>query len=242
VIHDNASHLIDKISAAAGEPLEVQELILAHTMRTSRQFLGIEEPNLSTTDTDFYAAYDSSRQGIMIRTALNNVYWLYNTRKFRLACQYTRNVANTSVRRVLAMPTSFQTEQSEKRNILEELVMHTRDPDRLSTMALDLLFAGRQTSASFVSSMLFYLARNPTIYAKLRQHVIQDFGKEATDDLIGFEDLKRCKYLQWCMNEALRLMPAVSFGTLTATEDVILPRGGGPQGKAPIFVSKACRR
>jgi len=243
-IHSNNHHLIDKILAAAEAPLEVQELVLAHAMRTSCQFLGIEGPDASTSQTDLQVAFDSAREGVTIRSLLNNLYWLYNTKKFRLACQYTRGVAKASVRRALAMPTSSHDtgaiKEIEKRNILEELVLHTRDPERLATMVLDLLFAGRQTTASFVSSMLYYLARNPTVYAKLRQQVLKDFPAESTDELIGFEDLKRCRYLQWCMNEALRLMPAVSFGSLTANEDVVLPRGGGPQGDAPIFISKAC--
>lgn len=155
-----------------------------------------------------------------------------------------RTVADASVRQALAMPelvgVTSSVQPIEKRNLLEELVIHTRDHERLATMTLDMLAAGRQTSASFVSSMLFYLARNPIVYHKLRQHVLQVWPRQARDELIGFEELKRCKYLQWCMNETLRLMPAVSFGSLTATEDVILPRGGGQRGDAPIFVSKAC--
>jgi len=244
VVHSNTQRLVDKFAAAAGAPLEVQELMLAHTMRTSCQFLGLEEMDVPTSDTGFSVAFDIARDGVMMRTLLNNIYWLYNTRSFRVAGQYIRAVADASVRRALAMPISAPDDGSsartEKRSLLEELVLHTRDPERLTTMTLDLLFAGRQTTASFVSSMLYYLARNPTIYAKLRQHVIKDFTADSTDDLIMYEELKRCKYLQCCLNETLRLMPAVSFGSLTANEDVVLPRGGGPQGDAPIFVSKAC--
>lgn len=211
-------------------------------MRTASQYLGLEDPDLIIDDRDeLDTAFDIATAGTMTRIILNDLYFLCNTRTFRLACQRVRNLANASVRRVLSTPIrdiNAGTSQQEKRNLLEEFVLHTRDQDRLSNLALDMLFAARQTTASFVSSTLLLLARHPVIYAKLRQHVVEEFGAVATDDLIGFEDLKQCKYLQWCMNEALRLIPPVTLGLMTATEDVILPSGGGSEGLAPVFLSK----
>lgn len=46
------------------------------------------------------------------------------------------------------------------------------------------------------------------------------------------------KYLRACLNESLRLYPVVPLNSREALEDTILPRGGGEDGMAPIFVPK----
>jgi len=136
--------------------------------------------------------------------------------------------------------TRIQFMQREKRNLLEDFVMETRDEERLLSMALDVLGAGRQTTASLLSSLLSYLAQNPTTYSKLRFEVVQAFGPTETDDLITFEQLKRCQFLQYCLNETLRLIPSAPFGNMTAAVDTSLPTGGGAEGRSPIFLRKVC--
>jgi len=44
------------------------------------------------------------------------------------------------------------------------------------------------------------------------------------------------KYLNWVLKEALRLNPPVASNQREAVRDTILPRGGGPDGKSPVFV------
>lgn len=69
------------------------------------------------------------------------------------------------------------------------------------------------------------------MWHKLRQQIL-DVPETTVDGL------KRLSYLQNVINEALRLNPPVSNMTRIALKDTVLPRGGGPKGDAPIFVSK----
>jgi len=46
------------------------------------------------------------------------------------------------------------------------------------------------------------------------------------------------KYLKWCMNESLRIHPVVPANSRLAIRDTVLPLGGGPDGKDPLFVRK----
>ena len=57
-------------------------------------------------------------------------------------------------------------------------------------------------------------------------------------DSITFKRLKGCGYLQWCMNETLRLFPPVPWNSRRSTRDTSLPSGGGEDGMSPIFVPK----
>jgi cytochrome P450 len=47
------------------------------------------------------------------------------------------------------------------------------------------------------------------------------------------------KYLRWVQNEFLRLIPVIPANGRIAVRDITLPLGGGPNGKAPVFLPKA---
>lgn len=245
VVHRNTASLISVLATTPG-PIDVQPLFLEHAMRTSTEFLGIgsSESNEAWDDRGFSQAVEVANLGITKRVSLDSFYWLYDTTAFRRACKLAHNVVMTSVRKVLASEEDMgehgrsQFPQKEKRNLLEELVTETRDEERLLSMALDVLSASRQTTTSLLSSLVYYLAQHPTTYSKLRSEIVQTFGAVETDTLMTFEQLKRCQYLQWCINETLRLVPPAPFGAMTAAVDTILPTGGGAGGKSPIFVKK----
>jgi len=83
--------------------------------------------------------------------------------------------------------------------------------------------------------------RNQDKLRKLREIIINDFGTwddcdPATD--INFAKIKACKYLQYCLNEILRMYPIVPWNTRVSNKDTTLPRGGGEDGKSKIFIPK----
>lgn len=186
--------------------------------------------------------------GIITRLILGSFYWLYNTRAYRSACTYFRGVVQVSVQGALARTakasnattSESQDAQEEQINLLDDLALQTRDEERLTSMASDMLVAGRDTTAALLSGLILHLARDPAAYAKLRIAVLNDFGPRTGDEYMTFEQLKQCQYLQFCMKETLRLSPSVAYGFMTASVDTTLPAGGGPRGDRPIFVVKVC--
>lgn len=101
---------------------------------------------------------------------------------------------------------------------------------------LNILLAGRDTTASTLAWTYYCLVRDPQRYAKLREAVLNDFG--TSPESITFESLKTCDYLRFVLNEILRLYPVVPANTRTATRDTTLPTGGGPNRDKPVFVAK----
>jgi cytochrome P450 len=101
----------------------------------------------------------------------------------------------------------------------------------------------RLTSSLFHSAKptppVFYnLARDPIRFAKLRAAILADFGPYDSPWEITFAKLKECKYLRYVNDESLRLYPVVPINGRYANKDTTLPRGGGRDGTAPVFVPK----
>lgn len=82
-------------------------------------------------------------------------------------------------------------------NFLREIALDNGDRTFLRDQILNVLLAGRDTTAGLISSVFFVLARRPDIYQKLRAEVAIHFG----DELPTQETLKRATYLDWCLKE-----------------------------------------
>jgi len=121
---------------------------------------------------------------------------------------------------------------------LEALAGRTRNPEALRAQALNVLLAGRDTTASLLGWLFFCMSRDPTRYKKLRDIVLREFGTYESPSGITFSKLKECRYLQHCNNEALRLYPVVPLNARYANKDTTIPKGGGKDGQAPVFIPR----
>jgi cytochrome P450 len=79
---------------------------------------------------------------------------------------------------------------------LEELAQTGYNEKKIQDELLNILLAGRDTTASLLSYLFYTLARQPEIFNKLRSEVMELGDKRPT-----FEQIKSCKYLQWVLNE-----------------------------------------
>ncbi|RPA80078.1 cytochrome P450 [Ascobolus immersus RN42] len=119
---------------------------------------------------------------------------------------------------------------------LHALAHDTQDPRFLKDQLLNILLAGRDTTAVLITWTLFSLARNPDIYRKIRKEILTHFGTGT--EKISFESLKNCTYLRYTLQETLRLFPPVPINSRLAIRNTTLPRGGGPDESAPVIVPK----
>ncbi|KAJ5907443.1 hypothetical protein N7495_000125 [Penicillium taxi] len=129
-------------------------------------------------------------------------------------------------------------EEKAKYVFIDALAAATQDPIELRSQSLNILLAGRDTTASLLSWTILMLARQPEVFRKLRESIIDTFGTYSSPQNLTFAALKSCQYLQYCMNESLRLFPVVPVNRRDASRDTTLPRGGGPDGESPIFLKK----
>ena len=126
------------------------------------------------------------------------------------------------------------TEECDKRYVfLYELATQAGNEKELRDQIINTLVAGRDTTASLLSSTLFTLSRRRDVWDKLQAEVKSLGGVPPT-----FEQVKDLRYLKYLLNEVLRLFPVVPINAKFANKDTFLPRGGGPYGDDPIFVHK----
>lgn len=181
---------------------------------------------------------------IILTSMPNSMYWLSNSAEFRESCQKCHSFIDQFVRLALSRELREKelekgvTGAKEKYIFLEALAAQTQDPIELRSQLLHILLAGRDTTASLLGWLFFCLARDPARFKKLRDTIIQEFGTYEHPSEITFSKLKSCQYLQHCNNEALRLYPVVPINGRYANKDTTLPRGGGKDGKSPIFIPK----
>lgn len=79
---------------------------------------------------------------------------------------------------------------------LHELAKATDDKLQLRSELLNVLLAGRDTTASLLSNMFFQIAKHPRIWEKLQAEVAYLNGAPPT-----YEQLRDLKYVKYCMNE-----------------------------------------
>lgn len=81
---------------------------------------------------------------------------------------------------------------------LYELAKKTQDKTELRDQILNVLLAGRDTTASLLSITWFFLAKRPDIWERLRKEVLTLDGRRPS-----FEELKSLTYLTWVLNESM---------------------------------------
>lgn len=190
-------------------------------------------------------SFDDATHGLGHRMRFNELYWLHSPKKFFDDCAEVHRFADYYVN--LALSTDLygvngisadDTGKKSKYIFLAELVKSTRDPIELRSQLLNILLAGRDTTAGLLGWAFWLLARHPEIFNKLRKNIVDDFGTYDKPREITFATLKACQYLQYTMHETLRLYPPVPLNSRRATRDTTIPRGGGPDGLSPLFVRK----
>ncbi|KJX93137.1 cytochrome p450 like protein [Zymoseptoria brevis] len=163
-------------------------------------------------------------------------HWLYNPSELKRNSEKINDLVKTYVDAALAKPIADEKEKAEKYIFLDALTQQTRDPDEIRAQLLNILLAGRDTTASLLSWFIYEMLRNPEVFEKLRSIIIENFGTFDDPQDITFATLKSCQYLQYCINETLRLWPVVPGNERRSNKPTSLPRGGGPDGNSPIFI------
>ncbi|GAB1318469.1 hypothetical protein MFIFM68171_08679 [Madurella fahalii] len=192
---------------------------------------------------------DAGKAWIETRGALWKYRWLLPTGEFHAHCAAINKYADWFVQLRLQRGDAYldglqPKDESVSRDrfvLLHELAKSTQDPIELRSQTLNILTAGRDTTAALLGWVFYFLARNPNALAKLRNEVLDRFGPYIPSQPSGirFRELRdSMPYLSAVINETFRVAPVVPLNERVALRDTVLPRGGGPDRDRPVFVPK----
>ncbi|KAK1782742.1 cytochrome P450 [Copromyces sp. CBS 386.78] len=217
-----------------GSTFDMQELLLSMTMDSSTDFLlgystnSLLEP--SPEAKQFLEDFEYTSREAAKKARLGTLLLLLPDGEFQAAVTRVREYVRTYIRKSQAE----KTDKKERDYIfLHEILQSGADEEHAIDQVLSVIIAGRDTTAAAMTACFYYLARNPEAVQKLRKEIL-----DVEDEMPTWEQLKNMKYLNMVIKEGLRLFPPASTNSRAPVKDTVLPRGGGPDGKQPIFVPK----
>ena len=129
--------------------------------------------------------------------------------------------------------TSNEQNQPQRYVLLQNMAKEIRDPITLRFQILNVFLPARDTTSIAIANTLFHLARNPQVWTDLRSAALALGSQPLT-----FELLKSLTLFRYVLFEAIRLQGPSGRVRRTALRNTVLPVGGGPDGRSPVFVEK----
>lgn len=200
-----------------GSAFDIQRLFFLLTIDSATHFLFGESVGSLHAGTDtgllgrsavgnaegFAEAFNKAQEYLAARSRAVVFYWMINPKEFRDANKRVHEVVDHYVQLALESRRNPEKKQPGGRYIFAEALAAENDnPKVLRDNMLNILLAGRDTTASLLSSTFFYLARHPNVWIKLRQVIVDAFGDaEHPKEEITQTKLKDIPYLRYVLNE-----------------------------------------
>ena len=250
----HVSVLISKLQSSPNnqKPINLADYFFRLTLDSATEFLFGESTNSLSQQSEesFGAAFDRGQSNIAMRARFGPlVKWLpflFDVGSMQKDQEFVHAFVDYYVDKGCAERDQQKQQQpgaatkpnddeksTERYIFIDELVRQTTDRTRIRSELLNILLAGRDTTASLLSWLFHELLRHPEIFDKLRRSILADFGTFENPSDITFSTLKSSTYLQHCLNETLRLWTVVPGNSRRSTKTTTLPRGGGPDARSP---------
>ena len=189
-----------------GSTVDLQELFFQLTMDSGTEFLFGESTNCLGNGTapgpnmKFAECWNRGQEAVAERSRSGKLgHLLRSPVQFKKDTQFVHEFADRFVRKGLELRKNMEVEKAgdERYVFLHELVKQTSDPVQIRSELLNILLAGRDTTASLLSDVWFILARRPDVWQKLRTEVDALDGEAPT-----YQQIKEMKYLRAVLNES----------------------------------------
>ncbi|TRM60702.1 cytochrome P450 [Schizophyllum amplum] len=254
-----------KTRLAEGFPIDFQDMVSRFTLDSATEFLfghdvnssgaGLPYPPTSShfnspefhnhPSNRFVTAFGEGQELSSMRSRAGTAWRLLEFWKDNV--KPCRDIVDDLVREILADSAQMkldieakkapsETKPGDNDTLLQHLVTFTQDQNILADEIVNLLVAGRDTTAGTLTFGVYKLAEHPDIADKLRAEILDKIGPTRRPT---YDDIRDMKYLRAFLNEVLRLYPIVPVNSRTANKDTLLPYKDAD--KRPVFVPKGTR-
>ena len=169
---------------------------------TSTNVLGTGESTIRGEK--FADAFTYTTERIGFRNRVGKLAVLFPDPKWQASVKYCHEYVQNYVQEALEKSQRYangKEKASEDRAsryvFLNELAKTGYSARKIQDELLNILLAGRDTTASLLAHVWYILARRPDVFEKLRAEVMR-----VGTDRPTFEQIKEMKYLQYVMNES----------------------------------------
>ena len=201
----HVNHLIQAIPRD-GSTVNLQDLFFRLTMDSATEFLFGEStnclaPGTSTESSSAFAEAFNRSQEATGKHARLGIFNIIPDPEFTRDIKTVNDFADRYVNQALEYRKTHDVEKADQQSggryvFLNELVKGTTDPVQVRSELLNVLLAGRDTTASLLSNVWWTISKRPDVWAKLRAEVDALGGEAPT-----YAQLKDMKYLRFVMNE-----------------------------------------
>ncbi|TRM57429.1 cytochrome P450 [Schizophyllum amplum] len=250
---------------AEGYPIDFQDMVARFTLDSATEYLfghdvnsigaGLPYPPdapksnppefFTHSSNRFVKAFGEGQTLSAMRIQVGSSGWrLFEALKDKV--QPCRDVVDELVNEILAdlarekdseaQKATSDAKPGEDDTLLSYLVKYTQDRRVLADEIVNLLVAGRDTTAGTLSFGIYKLAEHPDVLVKLREEILDKVGPTRRPT---YEDIRDMKYLRAFLNEILRLYPVVPVNDRQANKDTLLPFKDA--NKPPVFVPNGSR-
>ncbi|OAP59055.1 hypothetical protein AYL99_06353 [Fonsecaea erecta] len=183
---------------------------------------------------EFSESFNLAQDGLAKRFRIAPWHALYNPPAFRRACK----TVHAYVDRYIEKRDLFHKKNrsdGEAYSFIDQIAQESNGTTELRDQLVNILLAGRDSTACCLSWTLRLLVRHPQTMGRLRSEITAVVGDCEHPTR---EQIRKMPFLSCIIKESLRLYPPVPLNNRQAIQTTILPTGGGPEGKHPILVRK----
>ncbi|THH16238.1 hypothetical protein EW146_g4358 [Bondarzewia mesenterica] len=243
-----------------GHAVDFQDLVSRFTLDSATEFLfGIDARSLSIglpypassrgesaddqSSDAFARAFADAQSSMASRSRFGNAWPLWEfwedktNMDMEVINEFVEPIVKEAISKKRKKPIGLGEELEEAaETLLDHLVNLTEDYSIIKDETLNIMLAGRDTTASTLTFTVYMLSQHPNVLQRLREEISVKIGDARRPTQ---EDLRDMRYLRAVINETLRLYPPVPFNMRLSLEDTIWP--SRMPGQKPFFVPAGSR-
>lgn len=202
--NEHIESMIERLKSSSDAEVDLQKEFYRLTLNTTiAMILGrpLEDYEGRIGD-QFSTSFDEASRVTGTRIRLGDLYYIYRPRGFLKACQTIRDYTYGFVSRALEAASKDGNDLTDTRSgsFIQDLYDHKPDIGLVRDQVLNILIAGRDTTAAAMSYAFLLLLRNPATFEALRCEIDIVIGSKSN---ITRTDIQSMPYLQNVLKESM---------------------------------------